>query len=187
MNVIVRLQYELAYYDSAVHSFNHYTARAFEFIWFVAFLYFSSEICGNGEVRELYFFFYLINYISSNLDEIVWSIFISKSDLILCLIVQDILCVQQRLFLSKVKFKCSKITYLEFRVLMMTYADVRESVGISWKQCESVPACSHWERPLRWRPTAASSWVTFPCWEAEEMLSGVSEDNTALYGQEKKK
>ena len=27
MNVIVRLEYELAYYDSAVHRFNHYTRR----------------------------------------------------------------------------------------------------------------------------------------------------------------
>ena len=27
MNVIVRLEYELAYYDSAVHRFNHYTKR----------------------------------------------------------------------------------------------------------------------------------------------------------------
>ncbi len=27
MNVIVRLEYELAYYDSAVHRFNHNTTR----------------------------------------------------------------------------------------------------------------------------------------------------------------
>ena len=27
MNVIVRLEYELAYYDSTVHRFNHYTMR----------------------------------------------------------------------------------------------------------------------------------------------------------------
>ena len=27
VNVIARLEYELAYYDSAVHSFNHYTTR----------------------------------------------------------------------------------------------------------------------------------------------------------------
>ena len=27
MNVIARLEYELAYYDSAVHQFNHYTKR----------------------------------------------------------------------------------------------------------------------------------------------------------------
>ena len=27
MNVIARLEYELAYYDSAVHRFNHYTTR----------------------------------------------------------------------------------------------------------------------------------------------------------------
>ena len=27
MNVTARLKYELAYYDSAVHRFNHYTTR----------------------------------------------------------------------------------------------------------------------------------------------------------------
>ena len=27
LNVIARLEYELAYYDSAVHRFNHYTTR----------------------------------------------------------------------------------------------------------------------------------------------------------------
>ena len=27
MNVIARVEYELAYYDSAVHRFNHYTTR----------------------------------------------------------------------------------------------------------------------------------------------------------------
>ena len=27
VNVIARLEYELAYYDSAVHRFNHYTKR----------------------------------------------------------------------------------------------------------------------------------------------------------------
>ena len=27
MNVIARLEYKLAYYDSAVHRFNHYTTR----------------------------------------------------------------------------------------------------------------------------------------------------------------
>ena len=27
VNVIARLEYELAYYDSAVHHFNHYTTR----------------------------------------------------------------------------------------------------------------------------------------------------------------
>ena len=30
VNVIARLEYELAYYDSAVHRFNHYTTRKAE-------------------------------------------------------------------------------------------------------------------------------------------------------------
>ena len=38
MNVITRLEYELAYYDSAVHRFNHYTTRtpppAYEYSYF---------------------------------------------------------------------------------------------------------------------------------------------------------
>ena len=32
MNVLVRLEYELAYYDSAVHRFNHYTTRTHQSI-----------------------------------------------------------------------------------------------------------------------------------------------------------
>ena len=43
VNVIARLEYELAYYDSAVHRFNHYTTRtppAFAF---------STEIITNTE------------------------------------------------------------------------------------------------------------------------------------------
>ena len=32
MNVTVRLEYELAYYDSAVHRFNHYTTRTLPLI-----------------------------------------------------------------------------------------------------------------------------------------------------------
>ena len=32
MNVIARLEYELAYYDSAVHRFNHYTTRTPHFL-----------------------------------------------------------------------------------------------------------------------------------------------------------
>ena len=33
MNVIARLEYELAYYDSAVHRFNHYTMRTSANAW----------------------------------------------------------------------------------------------------------------------------------------------------------
>ena len=33
MNVIARLEFELAYYDSAVHRFNHYTTRTPPFIF----------------------------------------------------------------------------------------------------------------------------------------------------------
>ena len=39
MNVIARLEYELAYYDSAVHRFNHYTTRTSPFFLF----YFISK------------------------------------------------------------------------------------------------------------------------------------------------
>ena len=35
VNVIARLEYELAYYDSAVHRFNHYTTRTLPCIWTV--------------------------------------------------------------------------------------------------------------------------------------------------------
>ena len=33
MNIIARLEYELAYYDSAVHRFNHYTTRTPQIVW----------------------------------------------------------------------------------------------------------------------------------------------------------
>ena len=34
VNVIARLEYELAYYDSAVHRFNHYTTRTVDLFGF---------------------------------------------------------------------------------------------------------------------------------------------------------
>ena len=40
MNVIARLEYELAYYDSAVHRFNHYTTRTPPHI----------SICGDNKI-----------------------------------------------------------------------------------------------------------------------------------------
>ena len=41
MNVIVRLKYELAYYDPAIHRFNHYTTRITP-NWFVL-CFFDSD------------------------------------------------------------------------------------------------------------------------------------------------
>ena len=53
MNVIARLEYELAYYDSAVHRFNHYTTRTplkifLQVVWdlFPAFRTFLSSSTG---------------------------------------------------------------------------------------------------------------------------------------------
>ena len=40
MNIIARLEYELAYYDSAVHRFNHYTTRT---RWTVKFAFFTNR------------------------------------------------------------------------------------------------------------------------------------------------
>ena len=44
VNVIARLEYELAYYDSAVHRFNHYTTRTHpeDEIWYV---FRNGDIC----------------------------------------------------------------------------------------------------------------------------------------------
>ena len=36
VNVIARLEYELAYYDSALHRFNHYTTRTLTLDWILA-------------------------------------------------------------------------------------------------------------------------------------------------------
>ena len=48
VNVIARLEYELAYYDSAVHRFNHYTTRTPHIMLsnqFVLKLQYSAEKC----------------------------------------------------------------------------------------------------------------------------------------------
>ena len=42
VNAITRLEYELAYYDSAVHRFNHYTTRTPP--WFVGFYGISTFV-----------------------------------------------------------------------------------------------------------------------------------------------
>ena len=56
----------------------------------------------------------------------------------------------------------------------MIYADA------SWSQCESDPACIHWEHPLqRWR-TAASGWLNRP----RIRISGLK-DKTTWYSQKK--
>ena len=48
MNVIARLEYELAYYDSAVHRFNHYTTRTpMAFRWFTATTDRNAEFCNR--------------------------------------------------------------------------------------------------------------------------------------------
>ena len=43
MNVIVLLEYELAYYDSTVHRFNHYTTRTPPCMWSWLLLYTEAE------------------------------------------------------------------------------------------------------------------------------------------------
>ena len=52
MNVITRLEYELAYYDSAVYRFNHYTTRIPPFVVFIEFS-FCSVFC-------LFVFYYFL-------------------------------------------------------------------------------------------------------------------------------
>ena len=50
MNVIARLEYELAYYDSAVHRFNHYTTRIP-----------PSNYCIWRHIRYNFFYFFTKN------------------------------------------------------------------------------------------------------------------------------
>ena len=66
MNVIARLEYELAYYDSAVHLFSHYTTRTHRF-----------------------FFFLFITTKSDRLAGIRLSVYTSKSQIILSFILPD--------------------------------------------------------------------------------------------------
>ena len=49
VNVIARLEYELAYYDSAVHRFNHYTTRTPRF-----YLLKDSRIYNVASVLDIY-------------------------------------------------------------------------------------------------------------------------------------
>ena len=68
MNVIARLEYELAYYDSAVHRFNHYTTRTplsskvevlillFTFILFYSVVSRDSKV--DNFANSLFFFFF---------------------------------------------------------------------------------------------------------------------------------
>ena len=51
MNVIARLEYELAYYDSAVHRFNHYTTPSL--IWIMSET--SPDIFGREKKYAAYF------------------------------------------------------------------------------------------------------------------------------------
>ena len=57
MNIIARLEYELAYNDSAAHRFNHYTTRTplkvKVLIFLFAFFYFHSVVCRDGKVHYL--------------------------------------------------------------------------------------------------------------------------------------
>ena len=45
VNVIARLEYELAYYDFAVHRFNHYTTRTPLLFMFLSLFYIHTIIC----------------------------------------------------------------------------------------------------------------------------------------------
>ena len=59
MNIIARLEYELAYYDSAVHHFNHYTTR-------------TPQYNGNGVLSFTCWYIHLVNrYLSQ--EEPVYS------------------------------------------------------------------------------------------------------------------
>ena len=48
MNIIARLEYELAYYDSAVHRFNHYTTRTPPYSW-------CDKLARSDEKKDKYF------------------------------------------------------------------------------------------------------------------------------------
>ena len=73
VNVIARLEYELAYYDSAVHPFNHYTTRTPLLFWefshqiFITFIRFlrHSFLWSSFLALVRYSFFFLFSFISS--------------------------------------------------------------------------------------------------------------------------
>ena len=58
VNVIARVEYELAYYDSAVHRFNHYTTRTPRIVY--KYLYITIYI--KREEGEKYMYNYVCSY-----------------------------------------------------------------------------------------------------------------------------
>ena len=70
VNVIARLEYELAYYDSAVHRFNHYTTRTppreyigFGLVGFYGILNFVGFLMLNLLYKHISIYIYIYIYI----------------------------------------------------------------------------------------------------------------------------
>ena len=64
VNVIARLEYELAYYDSAVHPFNHYTTRTppKKAKWFSVF--FPTEFIFHKYKHNTVWNWFIVNFVS---------------------------------------------------------------------------------------------------------------------------
>ena len=65
-NVIARLEFELAYYDSAVHRFNHYTTRTNFFVALVLLLFLHIQMVFNSCYRTLITLFNIKNLLVVN-------------------------------------------------------------------------------------------------------------------------
>ena len=74
MNVIARLEYELAYYDPAVHRFNHYITRTPPGLWNLVSIFAAWVSSGRVySVNDLCFKFYLIAaHLKSHLRRYNW-------------------------------------------------------------------------------------------------------------------
>ena len=104
MNVIARLEYELAYYDSAIHRFNHYTTRTppnnKESTWIWMFRRSLSQVVNfqsgvksdvrkNGERKKMFlkstysFFLFFLLWSGSGSSRKIASAFNSRADVIL--------------------------------------------------------------------------------------------------------
>ena len=67
MNVIVLLEFELAYYDSTVHHFNHYTTRIPQFINWIH-LHCFHLFSPNASFKADFIFSYYSSVIALGLD-----------------------------------------------------------------------------------------------------------------------
>ena len=125
MNVIARLEYELAYYDSAVHRFNHYTTRTpkrYSFLIFSKILlsYFFFEGTPFLFFQRYSFFIFPKVFLSYFFSKVLLSNFFQKYSLIIFFKGTPFLSFQRYSFLI-----FSKVLLSYFSKVLLSYFFLR--------------------------------------------------------------